>query len=66
LGGVQILVQGQLDPRWAACFDEFVITTEAVDSLLTGSVPDQAALHGVLARIRNLGLTPVSIQQLEN
>ena len=62
----QIHLRGELDPRWSAWFDEFVITTEAGDSLLTGFVPDQAALHGVLARIRDLGLTLVSIQQLEN
>lgn len=58
----QIHLRGELDPRWPAWFDEFVITTEAGDSLLTGSVPDQAALHGVLGRIRDLGLTLVSIQ----
>ncbi len=62
----QIRLRGELDPRWSAWFDEFVITTEAGDSLLTGSVPDQAALHGVLGRIRDLGLTLVSIQPLEN
>ena len=62
----QILVQGQIDPRWSDWFDEFVITISGGDSLLTGSVLDQAALHGVLGRIRDLGLTLVSIQQLEN
>ena len=61
----QILVRGRLDPLWSDWFDEFVITDQAGDSLLTGSVPDQAALHGVLGRIRDLGLTLVSIQQLE-
>ncbi len=58
----QIRVRGQLDPRWSDWFDEFAITNQAGDSLLTGAVPDQAALHGVLARIRDLGLTLVSIQ----
>lgn len=62
----QIRLRGQLDPLWSDWFDEFAITHQSGDSLLTGSVPDQAALHGVLARIRDLGLTLVSIQQLEN
>jgi hypothetical protein len=62
----QILVRGQLDPRWSDWFEEFVIIPSGNDSLLTGSVPDQAALHGVLGRIRDLGLTLVSIQPVEN
>ncbi len=62
----QIRIWGQLDPCWSDWFDEFTITNQAGDSLLTGSVPDQAALHGVLGRIRDLGLTLVSIQQVEN
>lgn len=61
----QICVRGQLDPRWSDWFDEFVITSSGDDSLLTGSIIDQAALHGILARIRDLGLTLVSIQTLE-
>jgi len=61
----QIRVRGQLDPRWSDWLEEFVITSSGEDSLLTGSVPDQAALHGVLGRIRDLGLTLVSIQPLE-
>lgn len=61
----QILVRGQLDPRWSNWFEEFVITSSGDDSLLTGSVLDQAALHGVLGRVRDLGLTLVSIQQVE-
>ncbi len=61
----QILVRGRLDPRWSDWFEEFVITLSGDDSLLTGSVLDQAALHGVLGRIRDLGLTLVSIQQVE-
>ena len=62
----QIHVRDQLDPRWSSWFEEFVITPSGNASLLTGSVPDQAALHGVLGRIRDLGLTLVSIQTLEN
>lgn len=57
-----IRLRGELDPRWSAWFSDFTICNQAGDCLLTGPVPDQAALHGVLARIRDLGLTLVSIQ----
>jgi ribosomal protein S18 acetylase RimI-like enzyme len=59
----QIRIQGVLDPKWADWFDGFSIIPLEGDSLLTGSVPDQAALHGILAKIRDLGLTLVFIQQ---
>jgi hypothetical protein len=61
----QILVRGQLDPCWSFWFDDFTITNQSGDSLLTGSISDQAALHGVLGRIRDLGLTLVSLHQIE-
>ncbi|MCU0485881.1 MAG: GNAT family N-acetyltransferase [Anaerolineales bacterium] len=59
----QIRVQGLLNPKWADWFDGFAITSLEGDSLLTGRVLDQAALHGILAKIRDLGLTLVYIQQ---
>lgn len=59
----QIRVRGQLDPKWADWFDGFSITPLDGDSLLKGMVPDQAALHGIIAKIRDLGLTLVFIQQ---
>lgn len=59
----QICIQGVLDPKWAEWFDDFTITPLEGDSLLTGQVPDQAALHGILAKIRDLGLILVFIKQ---
>lgn len=61
----RICVRGILDPKWSEWFDDFAITQVDGDSLLTGLIRDQAAMHGVLARIRDLGLTLVSIQLLE-
>ena len=53
----QIRVKGKLDQKWAARFDGFIITSLANDETrLTGLVADQSALHGILARIRDLGL----------
>lgn len=52
-----IRVQGTLDQKWADWFDGFVIVSrDNGQTLLTGPVGDQAALHGVLAKIRDLGL----------
>jgi hypothetical protein len=53
----QIRVKGNLDQKWEARFDGFKITPLANhETRLTGLVADQAALHGILARIRDLGL----------
>lgn len=62
----QIRLKGQLDPGWENWFGGLAITqAENGDSLLTGPLPDQAALHGLLKKIRDLGLPLVSINCLE-
>jgi hypothetical protein len=58
----RIRIQGQLDSQWADWFDEMTISLdEDGNTLLTGQVIDQAALHGLLKKIRDLGLTLISI-----
>jgi len=58
----RIRIQGQLDSQWADWFEEMTITFEEDgNTLLTGPVIDQAALHGLLKKIRDLGLTLISI-----
>ncbi len=62
----QIRVKGQLGPQWTDWFGGLTITPEANgDTLLTGPVVDQAALHGVLRRVRDLGLPLLSVMRLE-
>ncbi len=62
----QIRVKGRLGPRWADWFAGLTITPEANgDTLLTGPVVDQAALHGLLRRVRDLGLPLLSVVRLE-
>jgi len=57
-----IRVRGHLDDRWAARFPGFTLTRQADGTtVLTGRVEDQAALHGWLRRVRDLGLPLVSI-----
>ena len=61
----QIRLKGHLGPQWAEYFDDFTLTnSENGEALLTGMITDQAALHGVLARIRDLGLPLLSVNRL--
>ena len=57
----QIRITGQLDARWADWFEGLTITLDGGDTLITGPVVDQAALHGVLKRVRDLGMPLVSV-----
>ncbi len=59
-------VKGRLDQRWAAYFDGLTLTTLAEgETVLRGEVVDQAALHRLLSRIRDLGLTLVLVKRLK-
>lgn len=58
----QIRLEGHLNPTWEAEFEGFTITlAENGVTCLTGQVIDQAALHGLLRKIRDLGLPLVSV-----
>ena len=63
----RIRVRGILDTtRWATWFDDFAMTPEANgDTTLSGEVTDQAALHGLINRVRDLGLTLVAVERNE-
>jgi hypothetical protein len=61
-GWYEIRFQGHLDDRWAAFFDGLALEPQPDGvSVLHGRVVDQASLHGVLARLRDLGLPLLSI-----
>jgi hypothetical protein len=58
----QIRVKGHLDETLGSWFEGFTIANQNDgDALLTGPIQDQAALHGILNRISNLGLTLISV-----
>ncbi|MEZ4865554.1 MAG: hypothetical protein R3C14_29860 [Caldilineaceae bacterium] len=58
----QIRLQGHLDPQWQTWFDGLTITlTTNGDTLLTGPVIDQAALHGLLKKVRDLGMPLLAV-----
>ena len=65
-GAYEIRVKGHLDSRWGPWFDGMGLTPESDGTtLIHGHVVDQAALHGLLQRIRDTGLPLVSVTQVE-
>ena len=62
----QIRVKGHLGPRWTEWFGDMTITLEDNgDTLLSGPVVDQAALHGLLRKVRDLGMPLISVIRLQ-
>jgi hypothetical protein len=62
----QIRIKGQLDSEWSDWFEGLSITLEENgDTLLTGEVIDQAALHGLLKKVRDLGMPLVSVSPVK-
>jgi hypothetical protein len=62
----KIRLKGQLDKQWTDWFEGLTITLEDNgDTLMTGPVVDQAALHGLLKKVRDLGLPLVSVSPVE-
>ena len=61
-----IRVKGHLDQSWSAWFDGMTITNEANgDTVISGPVTDQAALHSQLVKVHNLNLTLISVLRIE-
>ncbi len=61
----QIRLKGHLSPQWTEWFAELTITLEEEgNTLLTGTVIDQAALHGLLKKVRDLGIPLLSINSV--
>ena len=60
----EIKIRGHLDPRWSDWFASLKLTLlEGDETLLSGLLPDQAALHGLLERVRDLNLTLISVSR---
>jgi len=63
-GSYEIRLKGRLDARWADWFDGLTLTQESDGTtVLSGSVVDQAALHGLLGKVRDLGLPLIAVIQ---
>jgi hypothetical protein len=62
----EIRLKGHMDDRWAEWFEGLTITLEQNGStILSGLLADQAALHGILKKVRDLGLTLLSVNSVE-
>lgn len=65
-GRYEIRLTGRLNAHWATWFDGLTVTNDAAGTtVISGPIPDQAALHGVLQRVRDLGLPLVSVTRME-
>lgn len=63
----QIRIKGHLGPQWEHWFGDLTVALEDNgDTLLTGPVVDQSALHGLLRKVRDLGLPLISIGQIHH
>ncbi len=61
----EIRVRGILDERWTAWFEDLQITSDGEETVISGPVADQAALHGLLTKVRDLGLFLISVRHLD-
>lgn len=64
-GRYEIRIQGHLDAQWTDWFGMLSVTMEENgDTLLTGTVADQSALHGLLRKVRDLGMPLISVNRI--
>ena len=62
----EVRVRGVLDDRWSAWFEGMEVTADpAGQTTIAGPVADQAALHGLLAKVRDLGLPLISVRRVD-
>ena len=65
-GQYEIRLKGHLDSRWSAWFDGLTLTEDSDGTtVIHGSVVDQAALHGLLQKVRDIGLPLVSVTRVD-
>ena len=65
--GYEIRVEGILDERWSSWFDGLDVRSAGQNAtILVGPVADQAALHGLLSRVNDLGLVLISVRRIED
>jgi len=62
---VEIRIKGYIAPHWSDWFAGLTVTQTGDETVLTGEVLDQAALYGLLARVRDLGLSLLSVNSVE-
>jgi len=60
----EVRVDSVLDDRWSDWFQGLQIDRQGGQTILSGTLPDQPALHGILDKIRDLGLTVIAVRRL--
>ena len=66
MAAYEIRVKGHLDQRWSAWFDGMTVDNEASgDTVISGPLVDQAALHSMLVKVYNLNLTLIAVSRIE-
>jgi hypothetical protein len=61
----EIRVEGILGERWTAWFEGLQVSSEGTETLISGPLTDQAALHGVLVKIADLGMHLISVHRVD-
>ena len=61
----EIRVKGILDGRWTAWFEDLQVSSDGEETVISGPIADQAALHGLLTKVRDLGLVLISVRRLD-
>jgi hypothetical protein len=61
----EIRVEGVLGERWTAWFEGLQVSSEGTETLISGPLTDQAALHGVLVKIADLGMHLISVHRVD-
>jgi hypothetical protein len=61
----EIRVRDRLDGRWSAWFEGMDVRSEGDETTISGSLPDESALYGVLSKARDLGLTLIAVRRLD-
>jgi hypothetical protein len=64
-GRYEIRVDGVLDDHWVDWFAGLQLTTDGTRTVISGPLADQAALHGLLAKLRDLGVSLISVRRLD-
>ena len=59
----EIRVDGVLDRRWTTWFEELEVDSDGSQTVISGEIADQAALHGLLNKVCDLGLTLISVHR---
>jgi hypothetical protein len=57
----EVRVEGVLDSRWSEWFEGLHIENQGGETILSGTLPDQSALHGILEKVRDLGLSVITV-----